>query len=284
MSPQAASLPPFAAASRPGALRSARTGTAEIAYWRGGAGAKAPAVLFLHGLGWDGTLWWPFVERYLERFDVICPDTRGHGRSGKPRGPYTIELFAADLLALLDGLRIARAAVVGLSQGGMTAQLLALRAPQRVGALALIATAARTDPATAANMEARIRAQREAGPEAAARLAAAAVFSPQFLERAPGYLEAFIAWRAAMDAAALESAMRAGDGYDVLAALAAIRVPTLVVAGAADRLVPPPATRAIAEAVPGARYVEIEASGHLIVLEQPDALGRSLDPFLDAYR
>jgi 3-oxoadipate enol-lactonase len=280
MSPQAASLPPFAAASRPGSVGSVRAGSIEIAYWRGGAGDKAPALLFLHGLGWDSTLWWPFVARYLQRFDVICPDTRGHGRSGKPPGPYTIELFAADALALLDGLRVERAGIVGLSQGGMTAQLLALRAPHRVRALALVATAPRTDPATAANMEARIRAQRDAGPEAAARLAAGAVLSPQFLERAPGYLEAFIAWRAAMDAGALESAMRAGNGFDVTAELRNIRCPTLVVAAADDRLVPPAATRAIAEAIPGSQFVEVKGSGHLISLEQPEALAQALDPFL----
>lgn len=260
-----------------------RLGDLEIAYWRGGAGKNAPALLFLHGLGWDGTLWWPFVSRYLERFDVICPDTRGHGRSGKPPGPYSIDLFATDTLALLDSLGIEKAAVIGLSQGGMTAQMLSVRAPRRVGALAVIATAPRTDPATAASMQARIEAQRTAGPQAAARLAASTVFSQAFLERTPGYLEAFVEWRAKMDAPALEAAMLAGNGYDVLDSLARIAVPTLVVATSADRLIPPAATRAIADAVPGARYVEIEGSGHLIVVEQPDALARSLDPFLHSY-
>lgn len=279
-----AHLPPFAAASRPGAISSTRiAGGIDIALWRGGERGR-PAVLFLHGLGWDNALWWPFVERYLDRFDVICPDTRGHGASGKPPGPYSIALFAEDMLGLLDALGLARVAVVGLSQGGMTAQVMATRAPQRVAALAAVATSGRMDPAASANMEDRIRASREAGPEAAARIAARSIFSDAFLARMPGYLDAFIAWRVAMDAAAQEAAMRAGTGYDVLPDLPKLRMPVLVVAGAVDRLIPPAASRAIAGAAPGAQYVEIPESGHMIAVEQPAALAAALDPFLEAYR
>ena len=277
-------LPPFAAAQRPGAVASARAGTIDIAYWRGGRIGQGPPILFLHGLGWDGALWWPFVERYLDRFDVICPDTRGHGASSKPPGPYAISLFADDMLALLDALRLPRVAVVGLSQGGMTAQTLATKAPQRVAALAALATAGRVDPTAAANMEERIKAQRESGPAAAARIAAKSIFSDGFLARTPGYLEAFIEWRVGMDASAQEAAMRAVAGYDVMAGLARLAIPVLDVTGAADRLIPPAAGRAIAAAAPGAQYVEIPESGHMIAVEQPAALAAALDPFLEAYR
>jgi 3-oxoadipate enol-lactonase len=283
-SKDAASLPPFALTGRPGDLSKAQVGAIEIAYWRGGL-RGTPPVLFLHGLGWDNALWWPFVSRYLDRFDVICPDTRGHGASAKPPGPYSIELFASDMLGLLDGLALTGpTAVVGLSQGGMTAQMMAVRAPGRIAALAAVATSARVDPASAANMEERIRAQRDAGAAAAARIAATSIFSDGFLDRTAGYLEAFIAWRADMPAEPLESAMRALNGYDVLAALPALRIPILVVAGANDRLIPAAASRAIAGAVPGAQYVEIPESGHMIALEQPDALAAALDPFLQRYR
>ncbi|MBV8536691.1 MAG: alpha/beta fold hydrolase [Alphaproteobacteria bacterium] len=241
-------------------------------------------MLFLHGLGWDGALWWPFVERYLDRFDVICPDTRGHGRSSKPPGPYSISMFADDMLALLDALALSRVAVVGLSQGGMTAQTLATRAPQRIAALAALATAGRVDPTAAANMEERIKAQRESGPAAAARIAAKSIFSDGFLARTPGYLEAFIDWRVGMDANAQEAAMRAVAGYDVMAGLAKLTIPVLVVTGTGDRLIPPAAGRAIAATAAGAQYVEIPESGHMIAVEQPAAVAAALDPFLEAYR
>jgi len=279
-----AQLPPFAALQRPGSVTSVRAGAIDIAYWRGGRVGEGPAILFLHGLGWDGALWWPFVERYLDRFDVICPDTRGHGASSKPPGPYSIQLFADDMLALLDALALARVAVVGLSQGGMTAQTLATRAPQRIAALAALATAGRVDPTAAANMEERIKAQRESGPAAAARIAAKSIFSDAFLGRTPGYLEAFIDWRVGMDAAAQEAAMRAVANYDVMAGLSRLTIPVLVVTGSGDRLIPPAAGRAIAAAAPGAQYVEIPESGHMVAVEQPAALAAALDPFLESYR
>jgi pimeloyl-ACP methyl ester carboxylesterase len=279
-----AAVPPFALASRPGSVWFASAGAIDIAHWRGGV-RGAPPVLFLHGLGWDNALWWPFVERYQDRFDLICPDTRGHGASAKPPGPYSIALFAADMLGLLDTLGVTRPiAVVGLSQGGMTAQTMAVRAPGRIAALAALATSARSDPSAAANMEARIRAQREAGPAAAAKIAATSIFSDRFLAETPGYLDAFIAWRAAMPAAPQEAAMRAINGYDVLGDLPGLRIPTLVVAGAQDRLIPVAATRAIAAAVPGAQYIEVPDSGHMIAVEQPAALAAALDPFLERYR
>lgn len=277
-------LPPFAARTRPGAIASVRAGGIDVAYWRGGRVRQGPAVLFLHGLGWDNSLWWPFVERYLDRFDVICADSRGHGGSGKPPGPYSIKMFADDMLALLDGLGVQRAAVVGLSQGGMTAQVMATRAPGRVAAMAAVATAGRTDPTAAANMEERIQAARTAGTAAAARIAAKSIFSEAFLARSPGYLDAFVTWRTGMDDAPLEAAMRALAGFDVLPDLPKLKIPVLVVAGANDRLIPPAASRAIAAAAPGAQYAEIPDSGHMIAVEQPAAFAAVLDPFLEAYR
>lgn len=274
-------LPPFLLSQRPGEAARVDVGDAELAVWSAGDG---PPVLFLHGLGWDSSLWWPFVARYLDRFRVICPDTRGHGRSDAPPGPYSIAGFATDMVRVLDALGIARAAVVGLSQGGMTALTLAARHSDRVGCLAALATAARVDPATTAALEDRIRAQREAGPEVAARLAARGIFSAGFLARTPDYLDAFVAWRAAMPSAPLEAATRAGVGYDVTDALAAIAVPTLVVAGSADGLIAPAVTRAIADGIPGAAWGEIPGCGHMVAVEQPEAVAAYLDPLLDRWR
>src|SRR5258708_4104783 len=115
--PRTAMHPPAVAAWH-GARQRRRVGDVDLGYWRGGIPGRPP-MLFLHGLGWDSSLWWPFVERYLDRFDVICPDTRGHGISGKPPGPYSIDLFATDILGLLDALGLPRLALGGLSQGGM---------------------------------------------------------------------------------------------------------------------------------------------------------------------
>lgn len=272
-------FPPFAAAQRPGQMGSIVANGIDIRCWRAGRG---PSLVFLHGLGWDGTLWWPFVERYLDRFDVICLDTRGHGGSTKAPGPYSIDLFAQDVLEALDELKLRQIALIGLSQGGMTAQAVALRAQERITRLALLATAPRTDPGAVSNLEKRLKTMHEVGPEAAARIALRSVLSEAFLDTHAGYADAFVAWRAAMDAASQEAAMRASAGYDVLRCLPQLRIPTLVVAGGDDKLISPAVTRLIADAIPGALYSEISGSGHMIPVEQPVALAAVLDPFLQA--
>jgi len=272
-------LPPFAVAGRPGAKQILHTPGLDIAYWRSGD-RQGETIVFLHGLGWDGSLWWPFVERYLDRFDVICPDTRGHGDSGKPPGPYSIDAFADDLAALLGGLGISRCTLVGLSQGGMTAQLFAVRHPEQLTRLAVLASTPAVGVATSGNMEARIKAQREQGPEAAARIALRSIFSPAFLDANPEYVERFVAWRSAMNLVAQEAAMRAGAGFDVRDRLPALALPTLVVTGDVDALIPAANGAAIAEFVPGARYASLPGSGHMLAVEKPDELALLLDGFL----
>src|SRR5690349_14680726 len=85
---------------------------------------NGPAVLLLHGLGWDHSLWNPTVAGFSPRFHMIAADTRGHGSTDKPDGPYDMEMFARDYEALADALGLKRLCVVGLSQGGMVAQKL----------------------------------------------------------------------------------------------------------------------------------------------------------------
>ena len=91
---------------------------------------SGPAVLLLHGLGWDHSLWNPTIERFAPRYRIIAADTRGHGKTDKPDGPYDMEMFARDYAALADALGLKRICVIGLSQGGMVAQKLALIRPE----------------------------------------------------------------------------------------------------------------------------------------------------------
>src|SRR5262245_30730040 len=103
------------------------------------AGEGRP-LLLLHGLGWSSRLWKNEIERYAKRYQVIAPDTRGHGDSEVPEGPYSIPGFAEDFIALLDTLKIKKACIVGFSQGGMAAQELATMRPDLVEALVLAST------------------------------------------------------------------------------------------------------------------------------------------------
>ena len=256
-----------------------RIRTARLAMFCVEAG-KGPPVVCIHGLGWDSSLWYPTMAQLAPRHRVIAADTRGHGDSDKPEGPYTIAHFAEDWAALLDRLEVRAATIVGLSQGGMIAQALALARPDLVSRLVLVATACGSHPDARANMEARIAALASAGPEAAARVAADSIFSAPWRQQNPTELARFLTWRCLAPAAPLTAAMRAVYDFDLSGALPSLRVPTLVLTGEADTLIPPPASRQIAALVPGAVLRELPGVGHMIPVEAPREFHRHLHDFL----
>jgi 3-oxoadipate enol-lactonase len=263
----------------PDGARAERIRTARIAMFSVEAG-NGPPVVLIHGLGWDSSLWFPTVAELAPAHRVIAADTRGHGETDKPDGPYSITQFAEDWAALLDLLGVRNAVVVGLSQGGMIAQALALTRPDLVGSLVLAATSCRSHPDSRANMETRIVALAEAGPEAAARVAADSIFSRAWRETHAQEFARFLHWRCLAPVAPLTAAMRSVYGYDLSDELPRIAVPTLVVAGDADTLIPPVASQQIATLIPHAELQLLPGVGHIIPVEAPDAFSHLLRKFL----
>jgi 3-oxoadipate enol-lactonase len=261
------------------AARLRRVRTARITMQVAEAGAGRP-IVFIHGLGWNLSLWHPELARLGDRYHIVAGDTRGHGGSDAPAGPYDIAMFAADWAALMDAMGLRDACVVGLSQGGMIAQRLAAERADLVAALVLVATACDSDPAAEAAMEARITAMQTDGAEASAMLAAQGIFSPGFREGRPDELARFIAWRVTMPMAPIAAATRAAFGMDLKPLLPRITAPTLVISGAEDRLTPPPRQAELAALIPGAELASVAASGHIIPAEQPAAFAAMLDAFL----
>jgi 3-oxoadipate enol-lactonase len=244
---------------------------------------RGPAVLLLHGLGWDYSLWNPTIEQFAQRHRMIAVDTRGHGGTDKPDGPYDMEMFARDDAALADALGLSRLCVIGLSQGGMVAQKLALLRPELVSALVLVSTSCKSDPSLRDNMEARIAAMDKAGPEAAAKIAAESIFSPGWRAANAAALKRFVEWRAAMPMAPLNAATRALYDFNLSGDLPKIAVPTLVIAGQEDVLTKPKGMEEIAALIPGAAYRVIPSTGHMIPVEQPGPLTALLSDFLKAH-
>jgi 3-oxoadipate enol-lactonase len=240
-------------------------------------------VLLLHGLGWDHSLWNPTIAEFSPRYRMIAADTRGHGETDKPDGPYDMEMFARDTAALADALRLKSVCVVGLSQGGMVAQKLALLRPDLVSALMLVSTSCKSDPSLRDNMESRIAAMDKAGPEAAAKIAAESIFSPAWRAANAAALARFVEWRVAMPMAPLNAATRALYDFNLSGELPKIAVPTTVVAGADDVLTRPKGMEEIAALIPGATYRLIPGTGHMIPVEQPEALTALLAEFLKAH-
>jgi 3-oxoadipate enol-lactonase len=242
-----------------------------------------PPLVFMHGLGWDNTLWRPAMAKFSRDYRVIAADTRGHGLSDKPAGPYSIDMFAADWYGLLRELGMQRPCIVGFSQGGMTAQVIASQHPEDIGPLFLVSTACRSDPAVREKLEERIRQSQSDGPVAAARVAAKSVFSTGFAAAHPKVIEDFVAWRAAMEQPPLVHATRAGYGFDVSTRLKAVRVPAKVVYGEEDVLTPPTVVKQVAAAFAAAELEGVPGAGHMIPVEQPDTFYGILASFLQQH-
>ena len=114
-------------------------------YWRLDGKADRPVLLLLNSIGTDLAMWDRALPHLLPDFRVLRMDARGHGASQAKAGDYTLDTLADDALAVMDAAGVTRAAVCGLSLGGMIAMALALRAPQRVSALVLACTSAQMD-------------------------------------------------------------------------------------------------------------------------------------------
>jgi pimeloyl-ACP methyl ester carboxylesterase len=244
------------------------------------AGAGS-ALVFFHGLGWTHALWAAAFDRYADRYRVIAGDTRGHGDSGKPPGPYSIAQFASDWTRVLDALEAPEAILVGFSQGGMIAQTIAVAAPARARALFLACTSAAGSAAGFAAMQARIQAMEAEGVVAAARVALDSIFSKAYQAAHPTQMAQFIRWRAAADQPSLVEAMRATKDYDVRAGLGALKMPRRVLCGGADTLTPPARVAEVAAGL-GVPMHTIEGAGHMVQIEQPARFYGELDAFLAA--
>ena len=104
---------------------------------------EGDVLMFSHSLGTNLLMWDPQVKAFRDRYKIICFDTRGHGKSDVPEGPYTLEEMAKDAIGLLDKLGIEKVHWIGLSMGGMIAQAVALNYPERLKSLILCDTAAK---------------------------------------------------------------------------------------------------------------------------------------------
>lgn len=235
------------------------------------SGGSGRTLVFLHGLGWDHRMWDRAFALYMRDYRVVAGDTRGHGASDAPAGPYSIRQFADDWQCALDALGVGQACLVGFSQGGMIAMQLALDNPQRFERLVLASTTSRASEQARAKMEQRIDMMRSGDPRAAARLAVDSIFSKSFAASNPSLVESIIDARAAAAPEPLIDVMRAGRGFDVSDRLSTLSIPALVIAGSDDGLIPCSITEQLATQLPRARFARIEGAGHMLPVEQPDA-------------
>ena len=157
---------------------------------------------------------------------MIAADTRGHGKTDKPDGPYDMEMFARDYAALADALGLTASASSGCRRAAWSRRSLALIRPDLISSLVLISTSCKSAPSLRDNMEARIAAMDKMGPEAAARHRRREHLFPGLAGRDPAALARFISWRSVMPSAPLNAATRALYEFNLSSDLPRIAVPT----------------------------------------------------------
>src|SRR3954462_15773951 len=236
---------------------------------------EGPAVLLIMGLGLPGDAWWRTVPVLARSLRVVTFDNRGCGRSERPAGGLTLAGMAADAVSVLDAAEIARAHVYGISMGGMIAQELALRYPERVDALVLGATSAGGGAATPPDRETLAFLTRRATvPDEEGRWASVPYVYSERTRRLGGERigEDFAhRFSHVFNANGYRAQLAAALGHDTSARVGAIKAPTLVLHGSEDRMVPPANGRALAAAIPRARVLELPDAAHLYTTDEPAA-------------
>ena len=245
-------------------------------------GGGRPFVL-VHGFPLDHAMWDAQLAGLSVRARVIAPDLRGFGQSDATPGMVTMERFTDDLTGLLDGLKITQPIVLcGLSMGGYIAFAFARKYAARLAGLVLCDTraAADTPEGVAGRKQMAARVLRE-GPAFIAEAMQPRMFSPTTLEKNFHVVDA---WREMVLRCPPEGIAAAALGMaerpDATPRLGEIRCPTLVVCGADDVTSPPAEMQEIARQIPGAKYVEIPAAGHLSPLENPVAVNAAIEAFV----
>jgi 3-oxoadipate enol-lactonase len=242
----------------------------------------APCVVLSHSLGSSLSMWEPQMACMEEDFRVLRYDTRGHGGTDAPEGPYSLEQLGEDVIGLLDRLGVERAHWVGLSMGGMIGQALALTHPRRLISLALCDTAAALPDDAQPVWEERIQRARRGGMQALMEETLSRWFTAPFLHRNPPGVgrirEEFLSTPVAGFIGCGEAIRR----LNFLHRLSQIRVPTLIVVGAEDPGTPVSAAQAMQERIPGSRLIVIPSAAHLSNVEQPEAFNQAVGGFLRA--
>lgn len=239
--------------------------------------AGAPVVTLSHSLGTDLTIWDQQTTALEKQFRVLRYDTRGHGRTSAPDGPYSIEQLARDAIGLLDALGLEQAYFCGISLGGMIGMWLALHAPDRFPRLALANTAARIG--TAETWNNRIEQIRREGMRSVSVAAVERWLTADFRTRSPELVRAMQHMFESTPIEGYVACCAAIRDADFRAVVSSIRVPALVISGTRDPATPVADGRFLADRIPGARYTELDVA-HLSNLEAPEQFSAALIHFL----
>jgi 3-oxoadipate enol-lactonase len=243
----------------------------------------APWLVLSHSLACSVRMWDPQLPAFKGRYRILAYDTRGHGASDAPPGPYTLELLADDLKALLEKLDVKDPHFCGLSMGGMIGQTFALKYPGVLRTLVLADTTSRYPAEALPVWEERIRTVETQGMEPLAEPTLQRWFTEDFRNRNPEPVSRIRGLILATPVAGYVGCSRAIPKTNLSARLKEIRCPILVIAGEDDPGTPVAMAREIHENAPGSKLVVIPRAAHLSNIEQPEGFNRALGDFLAAH-
>lgn len=244
---------------------------------------KGPWIVMSHSLACNLSMWDEQAKALGSHYRVLRFDTRGHGGSDAPAGPYTLDMFADDLLGLLDGLEIEQPHFVGLSMGGMIGMTLALGHPRRFRSLVLCDTTSRIPPEAGPVWEARIKTAAEQGMEPLVEPTLQRWFTEPFYKSNKAMMARVGKMIRETEIAGYIGCCQAIRKIDLTDKLGGIFCPVQIIVGEQDAGTPVAMSRAIQDVIPGSELVILPSASHLSNLEQPVLFNKALAEFLDRH-
>jgi 3-oxoadipate enol-lactonase len=247
-----------------------------IAYGFDGLADK-PVLLLSNSIGTDLSMWDPQIEAFTKYFRVLRYDTRGHGASDVPGGPYSVDRLGRDVIELLDALTLGRVHFCGLSLGGIVGQWLGIHASERIDRLILCNTSSYLGPAEPWN--GRIASVLKADRTETAEMFLRNWFPPARLETNSPIIAGIRAGLLATDPQGFAGSYAAVRDLNMRRTIKLITSPTLVIGGQYDTVTLPSHSELIAATIPGAKLVMLPVV-HLSNLESPEAFMSAVLEFL----
>lgn len=239
----------------------------------------APVVVFSNSLGTNHRMWDSQVGAFTRHFRVLRYDTRGHGESSVTPGPYSNEQLSRDVIGLLDALQLDRVYFCGLSMGGMTGMFLGFHAPQRLHKIVLCNTAAKIG--TPDTWNARIETVQKSGMQSVAAAVLERWLTPGYRAAYPAEAKAVLDMLEHTNPEGYAACCASVRDTDERQSLGNVKVRALVVAGEHDQAIPLPDARYLAERIPTAEYIQLNAA-HLSNLEAKEQFNQVVLKFLQS--
>jgi len=252
----------------------------EVNYVIEGSG---PWLTMSHSLASNLTMWDEQAQLLSKKFKVLRYDTRGHGRSSAPPGPYTLDQLAEDVHALFVALGINETHWVGLSMGGMIGETFALKYPGVFQSMVLADTTSRRPPGAAQMWGERIRLAQEKGMAALVDSTLERWFTAPYRNARPDVMARIAEHIRTTPVAGYAGCSQAIAAIDVMDRLKEIKCPVLIMVGEEDHGTPPAAARQIQENLPGSELLIIASAAHFSNVEQPEVFNRAMLGFLDKH-